>query len=135
MPFALAWGSRVDVLDGRGWDEPDRLVVMLGIRTRSSWKRDLRETRRRLKSLVVNRPSFRGAMKEGQRRLQPLRKETMSRPACLDRVSHTAEQKRVQISFISFCSFKTSSGSASIVFLDCAGGGYRDIIWRASGFV
>ena len=100
----------------------DRLVDMLGIRTRSSWKRDLRETRRRLKSLVVKRPSFRGAMKEGQRPVQALRKEIMSRPECLDRVSQTAEQKRVQISFMSFCSFKLSSGSASNLFLECAGG-------------
>src|ERR1700735_3214644 len=95
-------------------------LVMFGIKTRSSWKRDLRETRRRLKSLVVNRPSFRGAMKKGQRRVQVLRKEMMSRPECLDRVSQTAEQKRAQISFISFCSFKPSSGSVDDLVLECA---------------
>jgi hypothetical protein len=106
----------------------DRLGVMLGIRTRSSWKRDLRDTRSRLKSLVVNRPSFSGAMKEGQRRVHVLRKEMISRPECFDRVSQTAEQKRVQISFISFCNFKPSSGSPSNLFLGCAGGALREII-------
>jgi hypothetical protein len=110
-------------------------VVMLGLKTRSSWKRDLRDTRRRLKSLVVKRPSSRGAMKEGQRRVQALRKEMMSRPEYLDRLSQTAEQKRVQISFMSFCGFKPSSGSASDLCLECAGGVYRDIISRVSDFV
>jgi len=122
MPFALLLGSCVEVLGGSGWGAMDKLVVTLGIKTRSSWKRDLRETRRRLKSLVVNRPSFRGAMKEGQRRVQALRKEMISRPECFDRVSQTAEQKRVQISFISFCSFNPSSGSAKDMFLECDGG-------------
>lgn len=128
MPFALILGSLAEVLDGRGWDVVGRLVVILGIKTRSSWKRDLRDTRSRLKSLAVKRPSFRGAIKEGQRRVQVLRKETTSRPDCLDKVSQTAEQNRAHISFISFCSFKPSSGSASDPFLDCAGGAKRDNI-------
>ncbi len=100
----------------------DRLLVTLGIKTRSSWKRGLRETRRRLKSLVVNRPSFRGAMKEGQSLVLVLRKDMMSLPECFDNVSQTAEQNRVHISFISFCIFKPSSRSVNDLFLDGAGG-------------
>ena len=99
-----------------------RLVVMLGIKTRSSWKRDLRDTRRRLKSLVVNSPSLRGAMKEGQRRVQVVRNEMMSRPEYFDRESQTAEQKRAHISFISVCDFKLSSDSVADLLLDWAGG-------------
>ena len=122
MPFALLLESRVEVLGGGSWDVLDKFVVMLGIKTRSSWNRDLREMRRRLKSLVANKPSFRGAMKEGQRRVQALRKEIISRPECLDKVSQTAEQKRIQISFMSFCSFKSSSGAVKDLFLGSAGG-------------
>lgn len=122
MPFALLLESCVEVLSGGSWDALDEFVVMLGIKTRSSWNRDLREMRRRLKSLVVNKPSFSGAMKEGQRRVQALRKEMISRPECLDRVSQTAEQKRVQISFMSFRSFKSPSGAVKDLFLESAGG-------------
>src|SRR5579871_1482916 len=72
-----------------------------GTKTRSSWNKERRDTSRRLKSLVVKRPSSRGEMKEGQRRMQVARKDMMSRPEYLDRVSQTAEQKRVQTSFVS----------------------------------
>lgn len=75
--------------------------MMLGTRTRSFWRRDRLETRRRLKSLVVKVPSCKGVENCGHRRLQVSRKERISRPECFDRVSHTAPQKRVQISFVS----------------------------------
>jgi hypothetical protein len=89
---------------------------MLGTKKRSSWNRDRRDTSRRLNSLVVKRPSSRGAMKEGQRRVHAVRKEMISRPECLERVSQTAEQKRVQMSLISsfFGAFSLSFNRVSL---------------------
>src|SRR5947209_10615576 len=47
-------------------------------------------------------PSLKGAVKDGQSVRQLSRKERISRPECLERVSHTAAQKRTQMSLLSW---------------------------------
>lgn len=89
--------------------------MMLGTRTLSSWKSERLDTRRRVKSFGAKRPSRSGAVNAGHRRWQVERKERMSWPECLERVSHTTPQYRLQKSLVSLASFPSSSPSKGVL--------------------
>jgi ribosomal protein L32 len=75
---------------------------MLGTRTLSFWKSDRFARSSLLNGVGLCVPSRTGLMKRGQRRRHTARKESKSRPECLDRESHTTEQKRFHVSCVSF---------------------------------
>ena len=92
--------------------------VMVGISVASDWKRARCATSSLLNSLGVKVGGVvrRGAVKDGHNRVHSVRKEGTERPECRASVSHTAEQNRVHISFVSFvmrCASISSDGSGN----------------------
>lgn len=84
--------------------------TILWTRAESLWKSDRFASRSLENGEGFKEPSRIGFTKRGQRRRQTERKDTMSRPECLDRESQTAEQYLDHTPFVSF----GSSGEGAV---------------------